>query len=278
MKKLLLAFLLLPALSNAQAPSCCALSGTQQFSMLASNEDFVASHIAPEPFVYAVENGSMITYPCSDGKDANAFVIKSPKQSNRWLLVFHEWWGLNDYIKQEAEKWQKELGDINVMAVDLYDGKIAETPATAQAIMGGLDQNRATTIIRGALKHAGPQAKIYTIGWCMGGGFSFNATIMAEKQGVACVMYYGMPEMDSTKVQKINADVLGLFAKKDKWITPEVVAKFQAMMKKENKKLTVKSYDADHAFANPSNPNHDKAATADAHAVALAFLKARMTK
>jgi len=47
-------------------------------------------------------------------------------------------------------------------------------------------------------------------------------------------------------------------------------------MGKANKKITVKSYDADHAFANPSNPNHDKEATADAHAVALAFFKAHM--
>jgi len=174
MKKLLTLFYFIPLLINAQTHSCCTMTNSQQFAMLADDPAFAASHIAPEPFVYNAETGKMITIPCADGKDANAFYVKSAKPTNRWLFVFHEWWGLNDYIKQEAEKWQKELGDINVIALDLYDGKVAETPAVAQSLMGGADSNRVRAILKCGLKYTGDAAKIYTLGWCMGGMYSFT--------------------------------------------------------------------------------------------------------
>ena len=47
-------------------------------------------------------------------------------------------------------------------------------------------------------------------------------------------------------------------------------------MKAADKKLTVYQYDADHGFANPSNPHFDKEATADAYAKTIAFIKERM--
>ena len=67
--------------------------------------------------------------------------------------------------------------------------------------------------------------------------------------------------------------MLGLFAKNDQWISPAVVKQFEADMKASEKSLTVYSYDADHAFANPSNPKYNKAATEQAHAKAVEFLK-----
>jgi len=67
--------------------------------------------------------------------------------------------------------------------------------------------------------------------------------------------------------------VLGIFAVRDGWITPAKVKEFEVTMKKASKRITVKMYDADHAFANPSNPKFDKTATADAHKHVVEFLK-----
>jgi carboxymethylenebutenolidase len=89
-------------------------------------------------------------------------------------------------------------------------------------------------------------------------------------------MYYGMPETDLKKLSALKTDVLGIFAKQDKWINDAVVAQFQKDMKKDRKKLTVKTFDADHAFANPSNPVYNKEYAEDAHKLSLAFLKARL--
>jgi dienelactone hydrolase len=118
-------------------------------------------------------------------------------------------------------------------------------------------------------------AMLASIGWCFGGGWSLQEALLGGKQTVGCVMYYGMPEKDVARLKTLNSDVLGIFASQDKWISPEVVARFKKDMAAAGKSLTVESYDADHAFANPSNPKYKKADAAQAHAHALAYLRGR---
>lgn len=261
--------------ANAQS-SCCSASSTEQFAQLALNGNFAAAHESPEPINYSPAKGKMITFPCKDGKDANAYFITPLKKSDNWIFIFHEWWGLNDYIKREADQFASDFPHANILAIDLYTGRIAESPAIAQQLMSSLTDERSRAIIQGALTFAGSKAKISTIGWCMGGGWSMQASIMAGKQAVACVIYYGMPEKDPVKLKSLQAEVLGIFAQKDNWINDETVKAFQNAMTVERKKLTVKWYDADHAFANPSNPRFNKIAMEDARKVTLQFLKSKV--
>jgi carboxymethylenebutenolidase len=256
--------------------SCCSMSATEQFAMLSSDEAFVSLHADPVPFAFSPSKGTMITFKTADGKDANAFEVKSNKPTDNWIIMIHEWWGLNDYIKQEAEKLQKDVGNANILAIDLYDGHVATTAAEAQQLMGGLKQERAVSIIKGAIADVGQMSTIYTIGWCMGGGWSLQTALLAGKQAGGCVMYYGMPEKDLSKLKNLNCDVLGIFAKKDDYITPAIVAQFEKDMQAVHKILMVKSYDAVHAFANPSNPNHDKEAAEDAYKLVMTFFKERI--
>jgi carboxymethylenebutenolidase len=279
MKKFSFFALLLPLTLFAQAgKSCCAPTSTAEFAMLATDEKFRSAHLEPLPFTFVSENGKEITFKTADGVDGKGFEIKAAKETNATIFMIHEWWGLNDYIKQEAEKLQAELGNVNVIALDLYDGKVATTQQEAGKYMGEAKEERIRAIIKGALEYVGSKAKVGTIGWCFGGGWSLQTALMAGKQTSACVMYYGMPETDVEKLKTINGPVLGIFAKKDGWINPDKVKEFEANMKKASKKLTVKMFDADHAFANPSNPKFDKEAAADAHKSALAFLKKNLLK
>ena len=273
MKKLFILILAALPFSGIAQKNCCSMSSTQQFAQLASNEVFNSSHLAPEPFTYTEEKGEMITYPCTDGKEAHAYLIKSSKPSVKWLFIFHEWWGLNDYIKREADRYAAEFPDVNVLALDLYEEKVAETPAVAQELMTGMKDERARSIINGAIQKAGTNSKIATIGWCMGGGWSLQASMLAGKHAAGCVMYYGMPEKDLSKLKNLQADVLGIFATKDQWINEEVVNQFKSDMEIAGKKITIKNYNADHAFANPSNPKFDKMASEDARKLVVSFLK-----
>ena len=273
MKKILFLLLVSSSVFAQSQKSCCSISSTENFSLLASNEKFVASHLSPLPFVFNPAKGTMVTYKTEDGKTANAFEVKADKPTSNWIIMVHEWWGLNDYIKQEAEKLQGEVGNANVLAIDLYEGKVGTNPDEAKALMGAMKDERTTSIIKGAISHLGKYARVATIGWCMGGGWSLQTAILSGTQAVACVMYYGMPETNMDKLKKLNAPVLGIFAKQDEWINPQVVETFQKNMKDAGKKLTVISYDADHAFANPSNPKFNKTAAADAHRDVLKFLK-----
>lgn len=263
-------------LQQAAGQSCCMKSATSVFAGLANNQKFVSSHLAPLPFTFSTERGKMITFKTSDGKEGGAFEVRSDKPTNNYVFMFHEWWGLNDYIKQEAEKLQKELGNVNILAIDLYDGKVAVNAEDAGKLMQGVVQKRAEAIIKGAISYSGKSALITTIGWCFGGGWSLQASILADKQGAGCVMYYGMPESDLIKLQKLNGNVLGIFASKDEWINTKVVKQFEQDMKTAGKELTVKTFEADHAFANPSNPKFNKEAAGEAHVLAVDFLRKRL--
>ena len=257
--------------TTAYSQVCCTPSATERFASLASDEAFVHSHEAPLPISVALA-GKAVTFGCSDHKDGSAYFVRSSKHPNDVVLMVHEYWGLNDYIRSEADKISSELG-VSVIAVDLYDGKVATNPDDAGKYMKSVTTDRAVAIIRGALAYVGPTVKIATIGWCFGGGWSNQAAIIAGKQATACVMYYGMPESDVAKLKTLNCPVLGIFAGKDKWIDAKVVDGFKANMKSAGKQLTVYSYDADHGFANPSNPHHDATATKEAWGHASMFLR-----
>ncbi len=220
--------------------------------------------------------GEMITFPTADGKEGSAYALNTSAETEDVLFVIHEWWGLNDHIKAEAEALAESLGNVRVFALDLYDGKVTDDPDKAGEFMQSVDPSRAEAIVRGALDKVGPEADISTIGWCFGGGWSLRTSILAGDQGEACVMYYGMPVQKADELAPLEADILAIFAEKDAWITPEVASNFQDLAKATGKDLTVKSYDADHAFANPSNPNYDKEAAAQANAGAVRFLKEKM--
>jgi carboxymethylenebutenolidase len=280
MKKILLITLFVSsavmAFSQSKVVCCSNPSATKQFAMLASDKKFVMSHPNPKKMHFQSDIGKAITYKTPDGKDAGAFFFKAKHPTNNYLLVVHEWWGLNDWIKKESEMLYNDLGNVNIIDLDLYDGKVATTREDAGKYMQGVKEDRAGAIIKGAIAYAGPNARIATIGWCFGGGWSLQSALLSGKQAIACVMYYGMPEQDVNKLKTLNCDVLGNFANKDQWINPKVVAKFQEDMKTAGKNISVHEFDADHGFANPSNPIYNSQATTDAYKYTLDFLKPRL--
>jgi carboxymethylenebutenolidase len=261
------------ALHAQQNDPCCGATATEEFAAFGRDMAFVALHEAPVPFEFRSSGGELKSIGTSDKIDALIYEVKSDEPTVNYILVFHEWWGLNDYIKQEAERIRRDVGNVNVIAVDLYDGRIAETPDSARIYVAAVKEERARTIIKGVIDYAGKKAKIATLGWCFGGGWSMQAALMLGKQAAGCVVYYGMPEKDVKRLKTLQCDVLGIFAQKDGHITPQVVDEFQKSMKAAGKKAEVKMFDAVHAFANPSNPNHDKSMAAEAHVAVVAYLK-----
>lgn len=256
--------------------SCYAMESKDMIQADAGKPGFAALHIAPKPFVLENQKGKMISFKSNDGIDAKGYFLKSNKKSNKWLIVIQEWWGLNDNIKKEAETYYSELDNINVLAVDMYDGKIASTPDSAMTLMRNAKSERLENIIKAAIAYAGSDAKIYTVGWCFGGGWSLQTSILAGKQAEGCVMYYGRPEKNIDKLKSLHCDVIGFFGNLDQGISKEVVNSFESNMKEAGKNISLYRYEAGHGFANPSNPVFNKDAAADAHAKAIQFLKERM--
>jgi len=266
-----------PAMLTPECYETC-FSGDvrDQFRAEAMTPKFAAMHENPTLYILEQPTGTQINFSAPDGTDAKGYLIKSKKKTNNWIFVIQEWWGLNDHIKREAETLAAELGNVNVLALDMYDGKIAATPDSAMKLMKAASTSRLESIVKGAIGYVGSKAKIYTIGWCFGGMWSLQSSILAGNQAAGCVMYYGRPENNLTKLSTLNCDVIGFFGNQDQSPSPTVVTKFEEDMLTAGKKLVTHKYDAGHGFANPSNPSFNKVATADAHQKTLAFLRARL--
>ncbi len=260
---------------NAQQVSCCQAPAGDNFNQFASDPSFQKKHEAPIPFKYVGQEGQMIQYDCKDGVNANAFWVPAELPTNWYLLVIHEWWGLNDYVKKESVRLSRALG-INVLAVDMYDGKVATQPDDAAKYMQAVQNDRAIHIVQGAMNYMPAQSKFFSIGWCFGGGWSLQTAIQGGERAAGAVMFYGMPEHQQDKLQLLQCDVLGIFASKDQWITPQVYNQFEADMKEVDKTLEMHIFDADHAFANPSSPRYNEAAAQEAYEKVHEFIKIRM--
>ena len=192
------------------------------------------------------------------------------------LVVIHEWWGLNDWVKEQAQKFA-ERGYMT-LAVDLYRGKVAYDPNLAHELSRGLPQDQAIRDLKAAFNYLASRPdvrkdKIGSVGWCMGGGFSLLLAVNESKLA-ACVVNYGSLPTDKDEIQKIQAPMLGNFGAEDRGIPPSAVAAFEDAMKAEHKSIEVKIYDgAGHAFENPNNKlGYREAAANDAWARTLAFL------
>ncbi len=248
-------------------------NATAQFASFANEREFLNAHPAPLP-TELTHAGTMVEFPVEGGANGHAFLVKSHAKTNKYLLLFQEWWGLNDYVKNEAAMWSHELG-INVLALDLYDGKVAATPDEAGALMQANDPARSLAIIKGAAQYAGADADFRTLGWCFGGGWSLQAALALGARVKGCVMYYGMPEKDVEKLRTLQTDVIFIHAKQDQWITDAVVSEFEQNMKATGKTLTVYHYDANHAFANPSSPRYNESEAKASRAVVKTYLQGK---
>ena len=172
------------------------------------------------------------------------------------LIVIHEWWGLNDWVREQARKFA-EQGYV-ALAPDLYRGQATGDPAVAHELSRGMPQDRAIRDLKAAFDFLAARgdvnkAKIGSVGWCMGGGFSLQLAVN-EPRLAACVVNYGAMPTDGDDIQKIQAPVLGSFGAEDRGIKVDSVNAFEKAMKAAGKSIDVKIYEgAGHAFQNPNN-------------------------
>ncbi|HWE25433.1 MAG TPA: dienelactone hydrolase family protein [Myxococcales bacterium] len=217
--------------------------------------------------------GQMITLPVQ-GEQANAYLARPQGNAKGAILVVHEYWGLNDWVKSMADRLAKD--GYLALAVDLYKGKVATDPKEAQTLMANKDQQWGTAVeVAGLkwLKSNAAGAKVATIGWCMGGGESLNASLADPNDVNATVIYYGLPVTDVDKLKTLQGPVLGIWANQDGWITPDKVKAFDQALTQAGVKHEFHAYDANHAFANPSGGRYNGPAAKDAWQKTEAFLK-----
>tara|TARA_R110002050_G_scaffold109799_1_gene221337 strand:+ start:66677 stop:67474 length:798 start_codon:yes stop_codon:yes gene_type:complete len=219
--------------------------------------------------------GEMISYAVPQEHPGKAYLLKSATPSDNWLFVYHDRFGLSSEVKEEAYTLWKDLGNVNVLAIDLYDGKVAKSSSQAMRFLMSSQYNRNMSLIKGAIAYVGKDAKIGSLGWSAGGAWSLQTAIYAGEKDVACVVYYGMPEYDVEKLKNLKTDVLAIFADMDTWITPGLASKFQNQMNEAGKQLKEIEYKGTGDFAKKGSSKYNHSNAQDAYAQVLTYLNAR---
>jgi carboxymethylenebutenolidase len=193
------------------------------------------------------------------------------------IIMIHEWWGLNENIKEMAKKLASH-GYV-VLAVDLYDGQVATTSEEARILVTSFDKNIGIENMNSAVSYIDENyspEKIGSLGWCFGGGQSLNLALNNTSID-ATVIYYGSLVTDTKELSVITWPVLGIFGELDKGITVDTVNTFENSLNQLGIQNEIIIYpSADHAFANPSGDRYAPEASQDAWQKTLQFLQSNL--
>jgi carboxymethylenebutenolidase len=195
------------------------------------------------------------------------------------VVMIHEWWGLNQNIKNMAEQLAKE--GYAVLAVDLYNGEVATESSQAGMLASSVRENPQLAIenLNAAVEHLSSLpsvngSRMASLGWCFGGGQSLQLALNTEQPLAATVIYYGNLVTNQTELSVISWPVLGIFGSEDQGIPVETVNQFEAALEANSIANEIHIYEGvGHAFANPSGDNYSPEQTADAWAKTLDFLE-----
>lgn len=221
---------------------------------------------APAPAVPAKHAGTSVEFTSPVPGASGYLALPSSKGKHPAILVIQEWWGLNDWIKEDADRFANQ-GYV-ALAVDLYRGHVATDQETAHELMRGMPEDRAVGDLKAAFDYLASRddvdpSRIGAIGWCMGGGYSL-ALAIAEPRLKGAVINYGRLVTDPATIAKIQPPLLGNFGSADKGIPADDVKKFAETLKAAGKQADFKVYEgAGHAFMNPNNTGGYDAAAAD---------------
>lgn len=203
--------------------------------------------------------------------DATAYVARPDAETNKAVFVIQEWWGVNDHIKDIANRYADE-GFIAV-APDLYRGKVAKNADEASKMMHALKTEDGLDTIANAVTKARESLGLSHFGitgYCMGGTFALRAACEIEGFSAAAPFYGDIPEENILTKLKIPA--IFISGTRDQWINPQKVAAMEDVVERNELPLTSVKYDADHAFFNDTRPEvYDQSAARDAWAMVVGF-------
>jgi carboxymethylenebutenolidase len=218
--------------------------------------------------------GTMVQYP-SNGATTSAYLSTPAAGTGPGVIVIQEWWGLVGHVKNVADRFAAE--GFSALAPDLYHGKTTDEPDEAGKLFMALNVGQAEKDLRGAIAHLKAHSsteKVGVVGFCMGGQLALFAATLNPAVG-ACVNFYGVHPNVKPDYAKLSGPVLGLFAEKDQFVTPQVARDVDAAIKKAGKRSEVHIYpNVDHAFFNDERASsYDKGAAEDAWRRTLAFFR-----
>lgn len=226
-------------------------------------------------------SGQEVTYATVNGEEITGYLAKPEGATNApGIIVIHEWWGLNDNIRMMTDKLAGE--GYSALAVDLYNGKVAESSDSAGTYARSVNNEEAVdnlTQAYGFLADKEGADNIGVIGWCFGGAWSLQTALAHPDKIDATVIYYGRLVTDTEQLKSLQMPVLGIFGEEDEGIPAEQAKEFETALNNAGVENSIHIYEgAGHAFANPSGTRYVEKAAEDAWQKTVNFLKQNLQR
>ncbi|MGI8756913.1 MAG: dienelactone hydrolase family protein, partial [Acidimicrobiales bacterium] len=130
----------------------------------------------------------------------SGYVVAPSSGSGPGVLVLHAWWGLTPFFHSVADR----LADAGFVALapDLHgDGRTAENPDDAEALLASTDTNRTASLVVSSLSAlrsmpATPEGRIGVIGFSMGASWALWAATRFPDDVAAVTCFYGSQDID----------------------------------------------------------------------------------
>ena len=220
--------------------------------------------------------GEMVEFPFAGG-NTRGYLSVPKNGSGPSVIVIQEWWGLVDHIKDVCDRFAGE--GFVALAPDLYHGKTAKSPDEAGKLMMALRIDQAEQDLSAAIEYLATldsttSEKVGVVGFCMGGALSLYTATKNPHVG-ACVVFYGGHPNVKPDLPNLHAPVLGLYAARDGFVTPDSVHQLESKLKELGKQIEAHIYPGtDHAFFNDTRPEvYDADAADDAWRRTVQFLR-----
>lgn len=224
--------------------------------------------------------GELVQFPFADG-NTGGYLAEPKSGSGPGVVVIQEWWGLVDHIKDVCDRFAAE--GFVALAPDLFHGKTTKSPDEAGKLMMALRIDEAEKDLTAAVEYLATldsttSEKAGVVGFCMGGALSLYTATKNPNIG-ACVVFYGGHPKVKPDLPNLHAPVLGLYAEKDGFVTPDSVHELERQLKSLGKQIEVKIYPGtDHAFFNDTRLEvYNAEASADAWQRTIEFLRKHLS-
>lgn len=205
----------------------------------------------------------------------SAYIVAPDGGEGPGVLVLHGWWGLTPFFRRVCDR----LADAGYVALapDLYgDGRNAETPDEAEAMLAAADPNLVARLVLASVATLRnlpitSDAPIGVVGFSMGGSWALWLAARAPEHIAATVVFYATQEMD---LSDLGGAVLGHFAEHDEFVSDDDAVMLEADLNLLDKSVEFHRYPGTHHwfFEDDRAPAYDADAAVEAWDRTVAFL------
>ncbi|MGW8227213.1 MAG: dienelactone hydrolase family protein [Anaerolineales bacterium] len=222
-----------------------------------------------------MQSGSVLQGFDLKGRTFNGYLALPEAGRGAGLLVFHAWWGLNDFILQTCDKLARS--GFTTLAPDYYAGNTAKTIEDARTLKQQMDRKATNQLVALAADYLVQELQVETprlgaLGFSLGAGFALEAARSRSQFVKAVVLFYGT---GGGKLDKTDAVFMGHFAEDDLWgAHPKKVDALAERIRVANREEKFFTYpNTKHWFLETDRPEYDQVAAELAWARTVTFLQ-----